>query len=69
MYGETKQTNTNMKTYYAVKTAKGKWKLNELPGGHTYTIHSSTYAGAEKCLRMLQSAAKRLSDQDPSENE
>jgi len=52
-----------MKTYYVVKNAKGKLKLNELPGAHIYTIKSTTYQGAEKCLKMLQAAQKRIDDE------
>jgi len=48
-----------MKTYYAVQSKKGL-KLKELPGNHIYTIHSTTYEGAEECLRMLQNAQKRI---------
>ena len=51
-----------MKTYYAVKTKKGL-KLNELPGNHIYTIHSTTYQGAESALRMLQAAQKRIDEE------
>lgn len=52
-----------MKTYYVIKSARGKLKLNELPGNHIYTIHCSTQQGAESALRMLQAAQKRIDEE------
>ena len=53
-----------MKTYYVVRNSKGTLKLTEEPGSHEYTIKASTSNGAKKCLKMIQDAEKRLSDEN-----